>query len=153
LVAAGLLPDEEENNMALKMTNREGNGVSVVALDGRIVIGEESNSLREKLKSLIADGKKKIVLNMDNIKYIDSTGLETLVAAHCSTKNPWRIAAPVPSRRQVPGSAADHQAADGIRGLRYGSSRCRQFLKLSVISAPERVMANIYKWFRDWLSE
>jgi anti-sigma B factor antagonist len=86
LVAAGLLPDEEENNMALKMTNREGNGVSVVALDGRIVIGEESNSLREKLKSLIADGKKKIVLNMDNIKYIDSTGLGTLVAAHCSAK-------------------------------------------------------------------
>jgi anti-sigma B factor antagonist len=72
--------------MALKMTNREGNGVSVVALDGRIVIGEESNSLREKLKSLIADGKKKIVLNMDNIKYIDSTGLGTLVAAHCSAK-------------------------------------------------------------------
>ena len=72
--------------MALKMTNREGNGVSVVALDGRIVIGEESNSLREKLKSLIADGKKKIVLNIDNIKYIDSTGLGILVAAHCSAK-------------------------------------------------------------------
>jgi anti-anti-sigma factor len=70
--------------MALKMTNREVNGVSVVALDGRIVIGEGSNSLREKLKSLIADGKKKIVLNMDN--YIDSTGLGTLVAAHCSAK-------------------------------------------------------------------
>ena len=52
----------------------------------RIVIGEESNSLREKLKSLIADGKKKIVLNMDNIKYIDSTGLGTLVAPHCSAK-------------------------------------------------------------------
>ena len=68
------------------MTNREVNGVSVVALDGRIVIGEGSNSLREKLKSLIADGKKKIVLNMDNIKYIDSTGLGTLVAAHCSAK-------------------------------------------------------------------
>ena len=62
--------------MALKMTNREVNG--------RIVIGEESNSLREKLKSLIADGKKKIVLNMDN--YIDSTGLGTLVAAYCSAK-------------------------------------------------------------------
>jgi hypothetical protein len=47
-------------------------GVSVVALDGRIVLGEERNALREKLKSLIAEGKKKkIVLNI-------------LVAAHCS---------------------------------------------------------------------
>ncbi len=52
--------------MALKMTNREVDGVSVVALDGRIVLGEESNALREKVKSLIAEGKKKIVLNMDN---------------------------------------------------------------------------------------
>ncbi len=72
--------------MALKMTNREVNGVSVVALDGRIVLGEESTALRQKLKSLIAEGKKKIVLNMDDIKYIDSAGLGILVAAHVSAK-------------------------------------------------------------------
>jgi anti-sigma B factor antagonist len=86
LLAAGLLLDEEETNVALKMTNREVNGVSVVALDGRIVLGEESTALRQKLKSLIAEGKKKIVLNMDNIKYIDSAGLGILVAAHVSAK-------------------------------------------------------------------
>ena len=66
--------------MALKMTNREVDGVSVVALDGRIVLGEESNALREKVKSLIAEGKKKVVLNMANITFIDSAGLGTLVA-------------------------------------------------------------------------
>jgi hypothetical protein len=63
---------------------RSGHGVSVVALEGRIVLGEESNALREKLKSLIAEGKKKIVPNMDNTEYIDSSELGTLVAAHCS---------------------------------------------------------------------
>jgi anti-sigma B factor antagonist len=78
--------DEEETNMALKVADREADGVSVVVLEGRIVLGEESNALREKLKSLIAEGKKKIVVNMDNIKYIDSSGLGTLVAAHCSAK-------------------------------------------------------------------
>jgi anti-sigma B factor antagonist len=83
---AGLLPDEEETNMALKMTDREVDGVSVVALDGRIVLGDESNALRVKLKSMIAEGKKQIVLNMDHVKYIDSSGLGTLVAAHCSAK-------------------------------------------------------------------
>ena len=72
--------------MALKMTNREVDGVSVVALDGRIVLGEESNALREKVKGLLAEGKKKIVLNMDNITFIDSAGLGTLVAAHHSAK-------------------------------------------------------------------
>ena len=73
--------------MALKMTNREVDGVSVVAMDGRIVLGEESNALREKVKGLIADGKKKIVLNMDSITFIDSAGLGTLVAAHHSAKS------------------------------------------------------------------
>ena len=70
--------------MSLKITNSEVDSVSVVELDGRIVLGEESNSLREKLKSMVATGKKKIVLNVGNIKYIDSTGLGTLVAAHLS---------------------------------------------------------------------
>jgi anti-sigma B factor antagonist len=73
--------------MALKMTQREVDGVTVVALDGRIVLGEESNALREKVKSLIAAGKKKVVLNMDNVTFIDSAGLGTLVAAHHSAKS------------------------------------------------------------------
>jgi anti-sigma B factor antagonist len=72
--------------MALKMTNSEVDGTSVVALDGRIVLGEESQALRVELKNLIAAGKKKIVLNMDNIKYIDSAGLGILVAAHVCAK-------------------------------------------------------------------
>ena len=73
--------------MTVRMTNSEVDGVSVVTLDGRIVLGEESTSFREKLKSLIAEGKKKIVLNMANITYIDSAGLGALVAAHLSAKN------------------------------------------------------------------
>lgn len=72
--------------MALKMTNREVDGVSVVALDGRIVLGEESNALREKVKSLISEGKKRVVLNMGNVTFIDSAGLGTLVASHHSAK-------------------------------------------------------------------
>jgi anti-sigma B factor antagonist len=74
-------------SMSLKMTNSEVEGVSLVALNGRIVLGEESTALREKLKSLIAGGKKKIVLNMAEIDYIDSSGLGALVAAHLSAKN------------------------------------------------------------------
>jgi len=72
--------------MALKITNRDVNGVSVVALDGRIVLGKESRALLDRLKSLIAKGEQKIVLNMDNIKYIDSAGLGTLIAAHYTAK-------------------------------------------------------------------
>ena len=66
------------------VTNCEVDGVSVVTLCGRIVFGEGSNIVREKVKSLIAEGKKKIVLDMKNIDYIDSSGLGVLVAAHLS---------------------------------------------------------------------
>jgi anti-sigma B factor antagonist len=57
------------------MTIHEMDGVSIVALEGRIVFGEESNALRVKVKSLIAKGKQKIVLDMEEIEYIDSAGL------------------------------------------------------------------------------
>jgi anti-sigma B factor antagonist len=70
--------------VALKITDRVVDGITVEALEGRIVLGEESTALREKMKSLLAAGQKKIVLNMDNITYIDSSGLGTLVAAHTS---------------------------------------------------------------------
>jgi len=73
--------------MALKMTDREVDGASVVTLDGRIVMGDEGNALREKLKNLISEGKKRIVLNMNHIEYIDSSGLGTLVSAHLNAKN------------------------------------------------------------------
>lgn len=72
--------------MPLKITNSEVNGIAVVALVGRIVLGEESQALRQELKNLIAEGKKKIVLNMDHIAYIDSAGLGILVAAHVCAK-------------------------------------------------------------------
>jgi len=72
--------------MSLHITERVVDGVSLLALSGRIVLGEESNALREKLKSLAAGGTTKIVLNMSDIDYIDSSGLGTLVAAHLSSK-------------------------------------------------------------------
>ncbi|MGA2483119.1 MAG: STAS domain-containing protein [Candidatus Acidiferrales bacterium] len=72
--------------MALKVTSREVDGVSVLALEGRVVLGEESTLLREKVKGLLSQGKKKIVLNMSNVTFIDSAGLGTLVAAHSSAK-------------------------------------------------------------------
>ena len=72
--------------MALRITERDVNGVTVVDVEGRIVLGDESNSFRERLKSLIAAGKKKIVLNLAQVTYIDSAGLGTLVSTFHSAK-------------------------------------------------------------------
>ena len=73
--------------MKLKITSSDVDGASVVALDGRILLGEESETLREKVKSLIAEGIKNIVLNMDQVAYIDSTGLGILVALQVGARN------------------------------------------------------------------
>lgn len=73
--------------MALRMTDRVVNGVDVVDIEGRIVLGEESNAFREKVKSLLAAGKKKIVLNLAQVSYIDSAGLGTLVATFHSARS------------------------------------------------------------------
>jgi len=68
------------------MTDRDVSGVDVLDIEGRIVLGEESNSFREKVKSLLAAGHKKIVLNLANVSYIDSAGLGTLVAIFDSAR-------------------------------------------------------------------
>jgi len=68
------------------VTSREVDGVSVVTLYGRIVFGEGSNIVREKVNSLIGGAKKKIVLDMKDMDYIDSSGLRALVAAHLGAK-------------------------------------------------------------------
>lgn len=73
--------------MALRMAERDVNGVTVLDIDGRVVLGDESNSFREKVKSLLASGKKKIVLNLQNVSYIDSAGLGTLVATYTSARS------------------------------------------------------------------
>ena len=73
--------------MALRMAERDVNGITVLDIDGRIVLGEESNSFREKVKGLLASGKKKIVLNLANVTYIDSAGLGTLVATFHSARS------------------------------------------------------------------
>ncbi|MGC1904067.1 MAG: STAS domain-containing protein [Candidatus Acidiferrum sp.] len=72
--------------MDLTILNAQVGDVSVVALKGRVVLGEGSSALREQVKRLVADGKRKIVLNMANVTYIDSAGLGTLVAAQVNAK-------------------------------------------------------------------
>jgi len=69
------------------MTDRIVDGVDVLDIEGRIVLGEESNAFREKVKSLLAAGKKKIVLNLAQVSYIDSAGLGTLVATFHSARS------------------------------------------------------------------
>ena len=57
--------------MALSISKREENGVTVLTLAGDLGLGQESGSLREAVKKLLAEGKRKIVLNMAAVSLID----------------------------------------------------------------------------------
>ncbi|MCI0349671.1 MAG: STAS domain-containing protein [Acidobacteriales bacterium] len=71
--------------MALKITTRDVDGITIVMCNGRVVFGEESSELREKIKSLLANNKK-IVLNLGGVSYIDSGGLGILVSLYTSAR-------------------------------------------------------------------
>ena len=73
--------------MALDIKEKETDGVTVLVLSGRVVLGEESNQLRTKLKDLLGQGKTRLVLDLAEVKYIDSAGLGTLVAGYTSAQN------------------------------------------------------------------
>lgn len=73
--------------MSLKITHRDEDGADVLALDGRIVAGEETAALRDRVKSLLVQGRKNMVLDLSGVTMIDSTGLGALVTAHSSAKS------------------------------------------------------------------
>ncbi len=71
----------------LRITNREVDGVLVLDLEGRVVLGEESSALRERVKGLLGQGRRKILLNLEQVSHIDSGGLGTLVSAFTSARS------------------------------------------------------------------
>ena len=73
--------------MALTIASREVDGVTVLDLSGRITLGEGSVQLREAIRDLISKGQKKILLNLGDTSYIDSSGIGELVSAFTSVKN------------------------------------------------------------------
>jgi len=70
--------------MALSITAREREGIQILDLKGRLTVGEEVAGFREKLQTLIEEGHAKIVINLADVDYIDSTGLGSLVV--CFTR-------------------------------------------------------------------
>jgi anti-sigma B factor antagonist len=69
--------------MALEIQTREREGVAILDLKGRITVGPEAAALREKVSESSAAGKRNVILNLEGIDYIDSTGLGALVI--CAT--------------------------------------------------------------------
>ena len=73
--------------MALQGTCREINDIAIIDFSGKITLGEGSSTLRRTIKELIDKGHRKIVLNLYDVDYIDSSGIGELVSGYTTVRN------------------------------------------------------------------
>lgn len=73
--------------MSMTVATRQVDGVTILDLSGRITLGEGSVTLRDTVRDLLAKGQKKLLLNLAEINYIDSSGIGELVSAFTTVKN------------------------------------------------------------------
>jgi len=73
--------------MALTTKTRQEGNVTIIDLNGKITLGENTGILRDELRSLMSQGQKHIILNMKDVSYVDSAGLGELVGAYTTATN------------------------------------------------------------------
>jgi len=73
--------------VSMKISTRQVNGVTVLDCSGRITLGEGSVTLRDVVRDLLSKGQKKILLNLAEVNYIDSSGIGELVSAFTTARN------------------------------------------------------------------
>jgi anti-sigma B factor antagonist len=72
--------------VSMKTSNRQVDGITVVDMSGRITLGEGSVILRDSIRDLVGKGQKKILLNLGDVTYIDSSGIGELVSAFTAVR-------------------------------------------------------------------
>jgi len=73
--------------VSIQLTIRQVGDVNVIDVAGRITLGEGASTLRESLRDLVIKGNKRILLNLGDVSYIDSSGIGELVSGFTSVAN------------------------------------------------------------------
>ncbi|MGA2715645.1 MAG: STAS domain-containing protein [Bryobacteraceae bacterium] len=73
--------------MSVKLTTRQVGDVTVIDVSGRITLGEGSSVIRDEIHSLTDKGNKKVLLNLGDVTYIDSSGIGELVSGYTTMTN------------------------------------------------------------------
>lgn len=73
--------------MSVKLSTRQVGDVNVIDVAGRITLGEGSSTLRDALRDMVGKGQKKILLNLGQVSYIDSSGIGELVSGFTTVTN------------------------------------------------------------------
>jgi anti-sigma B factor antagonist len=78
--------NRESGEMPLRISVRQLSDVSVVDLDGRLIIGPESEALAEKLRGMSRQGVRKLLVNLEKVTQLDSSGICSLLQGYTSMK-------------------------------------------------------------------
>ena len=70
----------------LELKERQAGDVTILDLNGEVRIGQGSISLRDSIRKLADEGKKKVLLNLAGVKYMDSSGVGELIANYTTIK-------------------------------------------------------------------
>jgi len=73
--------------VSVKLTTRQVGDVTVIDATGRITLGEAASSFRDEIKNLAAKGEKKLLLNLSDVSYIDSSGIGEMVSSFTTVTN------------------------------------------------------------------
>jgi anti-sigma B factor antagonist len=73
--------------VSVKLSTRQVGNVTVIDVAGRITLGEGSSALRETLRDLVTKNQNKILLNLADVTYIDSSGIGELVSGYTTVTN------------------------------------------------------------------
>src|SRR5438477_5575640 len=103
--------------MPLEITQREMNGIYLLALKGRLVLGEESSGLLAVIDNLLASGATRVVINLEEVNYVDSAGLGALIEMHRKTKAKRRRLEALSSPPELEASAGNGPAAGDLRNV------------------------------------
>ena len=71
----------------MQASTRQVDGVTIVDLSGRITLGEGNVILQNTIRDLVDKGNKKILLNLGNVNYIDSSGIGVLVSSFSTVRS------------------------------------------------------------------
>jgi anti-sigma B factor antagonist len=73
--------------VSVKLTTRQVGDVTVIDAVGRITLGEGASTFRDKVRELVASGNKKLLLNLGEVSYIDSSGIGEMVSGFTTVTN------------------------------------------------------------------
>jgi len=73
--------------MSLVIITRQAGDVSILDVSGRITLGEGASTLRNAIRAMALEGHKKLLLNLGEATYVDSSGLGVLVSAFATLAN------------------------------------------------------------------